>query len=145
MKKALLLLLSLLLLVFPLASCKKDDAPAAETGNGGGTTDNGATGAWESVLPQKDFGGKEVVILSLKGCTLLQGTAEDGDLISQALAERTDYVENRYKVAMSVFEVDDGKDYSTLYNSYSAGLQSYDMVAPHPTKFLATMMASGMM
>ncbi|MBQ8817554.1 MAG: hypothetical protein IJZ83_03185 [Clostridia bacterium] len=141
MKKLLILLLALLMLLTPLTSCKKDE----ETDDGSVSTSGDGGAMTESVLPDMDYGGRTVTLLGLTGNTMIAGTDDDAQLISESLAKRTAYVQDRYNVVMELAAVPDGQDYSALSNSYLSGLRSYDIVAPHPTKFIAAMMTSGMM
>lgn len=141
MKKLLILLLALLMLITPLVSCKKDqeaeDSSVSTQGDVGAMT--------ESVLPDVDYGGRTVTLLGLTGNTMIAGADDDAQLISESLAKRTAYVQDRYNVVMELADVADGQDYNALSNSYLSGLRSYDIIAPHPTKFIAAMMSSGMM
>lgn len=93
----------------------------------------------------KDYGGKVFNILTLTGSSLLEGVDGDSEQISSALVERTLWCESTYNIDLQLSMVNDGNDYTAFQNSYLGGLREYDMIVPHPTKFLASMMSSGMM
>ncbi len=142
MRKHLALLLAAVLLFGSLAvaGCgKKPKQPSAETNAKTEQT------AGEDDAPAVRRLGTDLNILTLNGSTLLEGGSTDSSIISEALERRRRYVEETYDVTLSLTTVADGNDYSALSESYMAGLRAYDMVVPHPTKFLSTMMTSGMM
>ncbi len=143
LKRLTLLFLVFTLLLSLLASCgscgKKD--PPAQTGEG--KTDDSDEIGDNFSLPIKKF-DRAVTVLALEGASLTKGSSTDPDMINEALVERTRYVEETYDVTMIQNEVSDGADYNALMVSYSSGLHAYDLVAPHPTKFLASIMTSGL-
>lgn len=144
LKKLTLLFLAFTLLLSLLASCgscgKKN--PPAQT-NEGKTDDSDEIGDNFS-LPIKKF-DREVIILALEGASLTKGSSTDPDMINEALIQRAKYVEETYDVTVVQNEVPDGQDYNSLMTSYSSGLHAYDLIAPHPTKFLVSMMTSGLL
>lgn len=145
LKRILSLVMALLLLISSLlaVACSKDESEETEA-----TTVEATAADGEQVLeapPVENFDGKTCNILTLTGSSLLAGVDGDSEAISNALVERTNWIQDTYNVKMQLSTVDDGNDYIALQNSYLGGLREYDMVVPHPTKYLATMMASGMM
>ena len=145
MKRILSLAMALLMLLTSVLviACAKDGADEESA-----TTVETTAPAGEEIFeapPVEDFDGRTCNILTLTGSSLLAGVESDSEAISNALVERTNWVQDTYNVKMQLSTVDDGNDYMALQNSYLGGLREYDMVVPHPTKFLASMMASGMM
>lgn len=134
----LLLLLSALLSV----SCKKKEEE--DDGSTVTTTADGGEGMIEAP-PVKDYEGRVFNILTLTGSSLLEGVEGDSEAVSNALAARTVWCKETYNIDLQLTTVPDGNDYQAFQNSYLGGLREYDLIVPHPTKFLATMMASGMM
>ena len=102
----------------------------------------------EEPSSDKDYSGTKVHIIARDGpakCSLLQGNENDVQSISDSIAKRTMYIEEKYKVEMSVEGVGDTADYPKLQASYLGGDQLYDFIAPHPTNNIVPLMTSGML
>lgn len=143
-KRILSLLMVLLLLLTTLlsTSCKKKKA--SDDSDGKVATVYGGEEKIEAP-PVENYGGRVFNILTLTGSSLLEGVEGDSEAVSSALAARTAWCRETYNIDLQLTTVPDGNDYQTFQNSYLGGLREYDMIVPHPTKFLAAMMASGMM
>ena len=112
---------------------------------GGGDEEKQPTREDAEPTSDKNYSGRTVNILTLTGSSLLQGQENDVQSISDMLATRTLYIEEKYDIEMMLTCVDGREDMSTLQASYLGGDQLYDMIAPHPTINLAPLMQSGML
>ena len=98
-------------------------------------------------IPSADF-DRDFTILSAnycKGWSAAGVKYEDvaGDPIAETIYKRTLAFEEKYNTTIYTTGVDPDSVYQGMYSSNMAGDPAYDLVLPHPTEGLATMMLNG--
>ena len=134
--------IALLLSVVTLlsVSCGKKE-PEETPASTGGSNDPLAS------VPSADF-DRDFTILSAnycKGWSAAGVKYEDvaGDPIAETIYKRTLAFEEKYNTTIYTTGVDPDSVYQGMYSSNMAGDPAYDLVLPHPTEGLATMMLNG--
>ena len=142
MKKRILIASLCFALVFSMlfVSCGKNEAKAEDE-----STDTVET--VENVdllgsLPEKDMGGRDFVIMS----EWAQGHFPDsitGEPIDDVKYSRALYVEEKYNV--NIVCVDVPKFYEALSQAHLSGMKEYDLVFPHPTAHMQSILTTGLL
>lgn len=100
-----------------------------------------------ATVPSADF-DRDFTILSAnycKGWSTLNVNYEDvtGDPIAETIYKRTLAFEEKYNTTVYTTGVDPESVYQGMYSVSMTGDPAYDLVLPHPTQGLATMMLNG--
>lgn len=133
MKKLICLFLALMMLPVSLASCgdkKSEEQDTTETAETQGVTTEETK---KSLLPEKDFGGQVVKVLQRSDCYKQEWNYEweSIDILSDALAEKTAYLEKKYNISFEYYDCG-LLESSIIKNNISAGNQAYDFLSFSP-------------
>ena len=144
MKKSIIILLLALL----LTACGKDTT-SNQNDNAQQTADTSTPVETELThkIPQADYEGHIVTYLS--GSDYAERsklTAEQtGDVLDDAAYQRNLAISELLNVSFSAVGVENGKVSPTLLNAVAAGDTAYDLVLPHPSDGVASMVSQGLL
>jgi len=133
MKKYICLLLAIVMLL-SFVSCKKDNGEDQDGDNTVTTAQADETPSKkESLLPAKDFEGQAVKILQRSDCYKQEWNSEWEaiDILSDALAQKTDFLKEKYNVTFEYYDcglLESG----AIKDNIMAGEQTYDFLSFSP-------------
>ncbi len=147
MKRILALLFVVVLTVSVFSSCKNK-------GNGTTTTEPETSGGSvspkpslvEELLPKTDYGAKEFKIITMEGYNetghLIQNE-DSSNAIDEVAFKRTCYINERFNVQLQLIQTNDLVRDVKL--SYTNNDQLYNLIYPHPTTGITTLMTEGLL
>ncbi len=145
MKKCLLFLLTATVLLGMLAGCSGKEQPPVQTGGDGDTgTDTGAPDVVAEYPTHPEWEPREFHLLALNGYNdthRFVDFEETGDPIVSASVARTNYVQTNYNIDLILDYT--GDVLTGVRNDFLGGGGNIDLVYPHPTSGIVTLMTEG--
>lgn len=143
MKKLCLILVALCMLLGCFAGCKKEDESPEDSKEIVQDTENPIL----TSLPTKDFEDRDFTILvfgdkSVETDGSIVRREMGADDLEMSVYKRTLFLEEKYNVALRMGSTQDA--YQSLFTDTESGGQSFDLVMPHPTEGIASILMGGL-